>query len=97
MDAPNRAGKVFTFAEFKTLLTTAWDPDGEYSYPEYLVRRFISFCFLLGALRSVQMERFRSGGLAGCRKYVNRDAGGFRRPMLVSTYTSKTITYTKET
>ena len=88
VDAPNRAGKVFTFEEFKTLLTTGWNPDGEYSYPEFVVRRFIAFSFLLGAMRSVQMDRFREGGLAGCRKYADRDASGFLRPMVVSTYTS---------
>ena len=87
-DAPNRAGRVFTFTEFKRLLTTSFDPNGDYHYPDFLLRRFTCYCFLLGALRSVQFERFRNQGLQGCRTFANRDAGGLLRPMTVATYTN---------
>ena len=85
---PNRSGQVFTFSEFKRLLKTPWDPEGAFLFPEFLVRRFIAYSFLLGALRSVQMERFRLAGLRNCSHYRDhRDVNNFNRPMVKSVYT----------
>ena len=85
--APNRTGQVFSFQEFKLLLMTDWIEDGAYNYVEFLQRRFVAFCFLLGALRSCQMDRFRAAGLANCSYYRDhRDVNNFKRPMVKSVY-----------
>ena len=61
-DAPNR-GAVFKFEEFRQLVTTTWSPDCSVSFPVFILKRFMAVTYLLGALRSKQFERFRSGGL----------------------------------
>lgn len=48
--APNRAGKVFTFDEFRRLLTRGWDRDGDLCLAEFMVWRFCAITILLGAL-----------------------------------------------
>jgi hypothetical protein len=65
-----------------------WDEDGEYNYADFLQRRFVVFCFLLGALRSCQMDRFRAAGRKNCSFYRDhRDINNFKRPMVKSVYT----------
>ena len=93
MGAPNRTGQVFSFQEFRQLLTTDWIEDGDYNYVEFLQRRFVAFCFLLGALRSCQMDRFRTAGLANCSYYRDhRDVNNFKRPMVKSVYAMLLLT-----
>jgi len=65
--APNRAGKVFSFTEFKTLLTKNWDESTNLCLAKFLVQSFCAKTFLLGALRTKQFLRFRHGGLASVR------------------------------
>ena len=48
--APNAAGKVFTFHEFRKLLTKGWTPDCGICLAEFLVERFRAITILLGAL-----------------------------------------------
>ena len=61
-DAPNR-GSVFTFDEFKTLVTTRFEDIQDICFPNFILNRFIAVSLLLGALRTEQLDRFRRGGL----------------------------------
>jgi hypothetical protein len=61
-DAPNR-GSVFTFGEFKKLVTTKFEDVVDICFPVFIVNRFLAVSLLLGALRTEQLDRFRSGGL----------------------------------
>ena len=75
--APNKAGRVFAFAEFKKLLTTTWNEDMDIynsqnvlvslCLAEFLTWSFSTKTILLGALRSRQYDRFRLGGTAGIK------------------------------
>ena len=61
-DAPNR-GRPFSFDQFQRLMTAKWNPLGEVDFVSFLQKKFFSFSFLLGALRTTQFDRFRCGGL----------------------------------
>ena len=63
-DAPNK-GSIFTFEEFKALVTTEWSPDCGENFIAWISARFPAVTLLLGALRSEQFDRFRKAGLDG--------------------------------
>jgi len=88
-DAPNRAGKVFTVHEFKSLLTTIWivSMASQISLVEWIILGFCAKSFLLGALRMEQFERFRAGGLASITFYRNnRDDANNLQPIRTKMY-----------
>ena len=62
VDAPNR-GSVFSFEEFKVLVTTGYDPAKGVPFAVVIQKRFMAITLLLGALRTEQFSRFRKGGL----------------------------------
>ena len=62
VDAPNR-GSVFSFEEFKILVTTCYDPAKGVPFAVVTQKRFMGISLLLGALRTEQFTRFRKGGL----------------------------------
>ena len=61
-NAPNR-GSVFSFDEFKRLVTARFEDVQGICFPEFILNRFIAVSLLLGALRTEQLDRFRKGGL----------------------------------
>ena len=61
-DAPNK-GCIFSFEEFRKLVTTTWTPDCKVDFCKWMLKRFMCVTHLLGALRSEQFDRFRRGGL----------------------------------
>ena len=63
--AANR-GSVFSFDDFRRLVTTVFADVADkhdIHFPDFMLQRFMAVSLLLGALRSEQFERFRSGGL----------------------------------
>ena len=42
---------MFTFDEFRRLLTKGWDPNGEMCFADWLIEKFSSKTMLLGALK----------------------------------------------
>ena len=60
---------------------------GYMHYAEFLQYRFVAMSFLLGALRSIQFDRFRKAGL-GCCKWDRdaQDEDGYLRPTAVVDY-----------
>ena len=85
-DAPNK-GRPFTFDQFSRLITAKWDPEGDYNFVEFTVKRFMAHSFLLGALRSTQFDRFRTGGMqAIVWNRENKDRKGFVRPLATACY-----------
>ena len=61
-NAPNK-GTIFSFEEFRTIITTPWSPDCRADFSLWMNQRFMAVTLLLGALRSEQFDRFRKGGL----------------------------------
>ena len=61
-DAPNK-GCIFSFEEFRKIVTTTWTPDCNVDFCKWMLKRFMCVTHLLGALRSEQFDRFRRGGL----------------------------------
>ena len=72
-DAPNK-GSVFRFEEFKVLLTQGYSKESGMPFPEWVNKRFLALCILLGALRSEQLNRFREGGLASI-EFIKNNIG----------------------
>ena len=72
-DAPNK-GSVFRFDEFKVLLTQEYSKESGMPFPEWVNKRFLALCILLGALRSEQLNRFREGGLASI-EFIKNNIG----------------------
>ena len=60
--APNR-GSVFSFEEFKKLVTAKFEDVEDICFPTFILKRFRAVSLLLGALRTEQLDRFRTGGL----------------------------------
>ena len=60
--APNK-GTIFSFEEFRTIITTPWSLDCGADFSLWMNQRFMAVTLLLGALRSEQFDRFRKGGL----------------------------------
>ena len=49
-DSPNQAGRVFTFDEFQTLLTSEWTEESTVCLADWLIESFCAKTMLLGAL-----------------------------------------------
>ena len=49
-DSPNQAGKVFSFDEFQTLLTSEWTEESGVCLADWLTESFSAKTMLLGAL-----------------------------------------------
>jgi hypothetical protein len=49
-DSPNQAGKVFSFDEFQTLLTSEWTEESGVCLADWLTESFCAKSMLLGAL-----------------------------------------------
>ena len=87
-----RGGKVFSFRQYRALMTQGHRVDikGHASYlhfAEFLQYRFVAMSFLLGALRSIQFDRFRKAGMVGCRDDKHgKDCDGLWRPTATIDY-----------
>ena len=56
-------------------------------YAEFLQYRFVAMSFLLGALRSIQFDRFRKAGMVCCRDDKHaKDCDGYWRPTATIDY-----------
>ena len=85
-DSPNQAGRVFTLEEFRTLLTSEWTSESEVCLADWLVESFCAKTFMLGALRTEQMNRFRAGGLQSTKMGDGKCEDGKLRPFVISKY-----------
>ena len=85
-DSPNQAGKVFSFDEFQTLLTSEWTKESGVCLADWLIESFCAKTFLLGALRTEQMNRFRAGGLQSTKMGDGKCEDGKMRPFVISKY-----------
>ena len=85
-DSPNQAGRVFTLDEFQTLLTSEWTKESGVCLADWLLESFCAKTFLLGALRTEQMNRFRAGGLQSTKMGDGKCEDGKMRPFVISKY-----------
>ena len=95
-DSPNQAGRVFTFDEFQTLLTSEWTEESTVCLADWLIESFCAKTMLLGALtttvcsqtvaRTEQMNRFRAGGLQALKMVDGKCEDGRMRPFVISKY-----------
>ena len=95
-DSPNQAGRVFTFDEFQTLLTSEWTEESTVCLADWLIESFCAKTMLLGALtttvcsqtvaRTEQMNRFRAGGLQSLKMVDGKCEDGRMRPFVISKY-----------
>ena len=82
----NRAGRVFAFEECGRLLTTLWSVGCGYIFPDWAIIAFCALSLLLAALRTEQLERFRTAGLGGITYGETTWEDGIARPYAVVSY-----------
>ena len=82
----NRAGRVFSFEECGRLVTTLWSVGCGYIFPDWAIIAFCALTLLLAALRTEQLERFRTAGLGGITYGETTYEDGIARPYAVVSY-----------
>ena len=82
----NRAGRVFAFEECGRLVTTLWNAGCGYIFPDWAIIAFCALSLILAALRTEQLERFRTAGLEGITYGETTWEDGIARPYAVVSY-----------
>ena len=87
----NRKGEPFTLDECRSMMVQEYrdlpeDNDAFMLFPLFLQLRFVAFTFILGALRTVQFDRFNAGGVQACRLNTEHYIDGNWRPFATAKY-----------
>jgi hypothetical protein len=82
----NKAGRVFSFNECFRLVTTCWTVECGMIFPDWCCLAFCAITLILAALRTEQLERFRTAGLEGISHGETTYEDGIARPYAVIHY-----------